>query len=237
MEPILIIKPATSEEHVEVQKKLFSEGYVWCGTGKTIKHYGTDLISVYSDKDMSCDGEEYCRIKYPNIPITSGKEYLGKGIVTTKFKVGDKVKLIKSNHYSEDDDLEVGEIYTIRAFSSENGKVFIETEEGRYHLWISLDQFKPADKKEYLKETVSYGMDSKTIEKITKSLISKTMTNIVKFAKDMKLSADEKLLRKHGLKDEDGYTDEAEEIITAKLLKENESYLLEIAKAKEAEEK
>lgn len=66
---------------------------------------------------------------------------------------------------------------------------------------------------------------------------NKIMNNIVTFAKDLLLSADEKLLRKMGLKDECGeYTCEAEDLVRHKLIKDNEPYLLEIAKAKELED-
>jgi len=67
--------------------------------------------------------------------------------------------------------------------------------------------------------------------------IKKSMNNIVTFAKDLLLSADEKLLRKMGIKDECGeYTSEAEGLVSHKLIKDNEPYLLEIAKAKEVED-
>lgn len=63
------------------------------------------------------------------------------------------------------------------------------------------------------------------------------MTKIIDFAKDLILSADEKLLRKYGLKDECGnYTLNAKELVIEKLTKENEIYLLEIAGKFEAEE-
>jgi len=67
---------------------------------------------------------------------------------------------------------------------------------------------------------------------------NKFMSNIVKFAKNMVLSADEKLLRKYGLKGECGeYSDEAREIVMDKLIHDNEQVLIDIAKAKEAEDK
>lgn len=68
--------------------------------------------------------------------------------------------------------------------------------------------------------------------------VNKIMNNIVTFAKDLLLSADEKLLRKYGLHDENGNTTgTADALVAAKLVKDNEPYLLEIAKAKEADEK
>jgi hypothetical protein len=63
------------------------------------------------------------------------------------------------------------------------------------------------------------------------------MTNIIEFAKNMVLSADEKLLRKQGLKDEYGnYTEYAWLIVKNNLLKAAEADLVVIAKAKEAED-
>ncbi len=65
-----------------------------------------------------------------------------------------------------------------------------------------------------------------------------SMNNIVKFAKGLTLSADEKLLRKFGLKDENGQiTCAGKEIILEKLFADNESILIDIAKAKKTEDK
>jgi len=64
------------------------------------------------------------------------------------------------------------------------------------------------------------------------------MSNIVSFAKNLVLSADEKLLRKMGLHNDCGEaTQEAYDLIKEKLVKDNEPYLLEIAKAKQEEDK
>jgi len=66
------------------------------------------------------------------------------------------------------------------------------------------------------------------------------MSNIVNFAKDLLLSPEEKLLRKYGLHDENGKNrSEAEELIMDKFLNspENQAYLLEVATAKQAEDK
>ena len=63
------------------------------------------------------------------------------------------------------------------------------------------------------------------------------MSNIINFAKDLVLSADEKLLRKHGLKDECGnYTEAYNELRRMSANKEFEPKAIEIAKKKEAEE-
>jgi len=66
------------------------------------------------------------------------------------------------------------------------------------------------------------------------------MSNIVNFAKDLLLSAEEKLLRKYGLHDENSNnTSEARQLINDKIYNspENQAYLLEVAVAKQADEK
>ena len=71
-----------------------------------------------------------------------------------------------------------------------------------------------------------------------KGTIKNVMSNIVSFAKNLVLSADEKLLRKMGLKNECGdFSCEARDLVMEKLVKANEPYLLEIAKAKQEEDK
>jgi len=61
---------------------------------------------------------------------------------------------------------------------------------------------------------------------------------LMEFAKNLLLSSDEKLLRKHGLKDQSGeYTYQAKELVLAKLVEDNKDYLISIANAKEEEKK
>ena len=68
--------------------------------------------------------------------------------------------------------------------------------------------------------------------------VGKIMSDIRDFAKNLVLSADEKILRKHGLKDECGvWTDSAMDIVDNMLCNEKTKELVEIAKKKEAEEK
>jgi len=64
------------------------------------------------------------------------------------------------------------------------------------------------------------------------------MSNIIDFVKEKALTAEERSLRKAGLKDECGnYTPEAYSLVALKNVKENEAYLVEIAKEKEAADK
>ena len=68
-------------------------------------------------------------------------------------------------------------------------------------------------------------------------LKDKTM-EIVKFAKNLTLSKDEKLMRKKGLKDENGiYTDAYTEIVDNLVYSEYEAKVLAIAKKSDEEEK
>ena len=75
--------------------------------------------------------------------------------------------------------------------------------------------------------------------KAEKPLTNKTMkSDIQTFAKNLLLSKEEKLLRKYGLKNECGeFTTDAKDLVLEKLTKENEAFLVDIAKQKEAEEK
>lgn len=63
------------------------------------------------------------------------------------------------------------------------------------------------------------------------------MKNVIEFVKQSLLSAEEKSMRKNGLKDSCGeYTQDAKKIILDKLTKENEKYLIEIAQKMDEEE-
>lgn len=86
-----------------------------------------------------------------------------------------------------------------------------------------------------LKVSVKNNEDITTSEnKCNESIMSK-LTN---FVKDSLLSKEEKLMRKHGLKDSCGdYTSEARELAMQKLMSECEDYFTEIVKDMEAEEK
>jgi|GEM_PF-7021624 len=67
--------------------------------------------------------------------------------------------------------------------------------------------------------------------------IKSIMSNIINFAKNLTLSADEKLLREQGLKTECGdYTSDAQALAIRMLCEEKEVKMIEIAKAKKEEE-
>ena len=68
--------------------------------------------------------------------------------------------------------------------------------------------------------------------------VGNTMSKLTSFVKNSLLSADEKLLRKYDLKDSCGdYTSEARELVIAKMIQDNEDYLIKVATELEAEEK
>ena len=62
------------------------------------------------------------------------------------------------------------------------------------------------------------------------------MCSIIEFASNLGLSANEKLLRKYALKNECGYTESAYDLVMAKLVADNEAYLIEVATAKQKED-
>lgn len=175
-------------------------------------------------------------------------------MLTVKFQVGDKVRV--KEHIVRDSNkintLPVGYIGVItRIDTFPNGSY---ADLGDIWHWAYLDalelveeekKFEPCSNPHgMIPENLCYGSlcgieiyqsDDLTIKKQTKNNI---MSKITTFAKNLVLSADEKLLRKYGLKDECGeFTDEAESLVIAKLVKENESYLIELAKGMEEEEK
>ena len=62
------------------------------------------------------------------------------------------------------------------------------------------------------------------------------MSSIIDFASNLVLSADEKLLRKYGLKNECGFTETAMSIVMNKLIADNQAYLIQVATAKQEED-
>jgi hypothetical protein len=168
---------------------------------------------------------------------------------TPKFKVGDKVRVRLDNLVSSNGRFYFQEapekytnyrgILTIKEIIDDsrwqNRCVVGEILEGKYQSNVCLNN----DELELVKEDCN-GCDIKINEPTNSSInkVGEIMSNLTRFVKNSLLSADEKLLRKMGLKDDCGeYTDEAEVLITLKLIKDNESYLIEVAKGLEAEEK
>jgi hypothetical protein len=168
-----------------------------------------------------------------------GKSYSDKPC--HQFKVGDKVR-IKNNSWGGC--FNIGTHCKIVGFNSDNDPKLDSLENGGYHQtykesdlelvgeakgysdWLAMPIATPADVLEGLNKLIK------------PNKLTKTMSNIVTFAKNLALSKEEKLLRKYGLKDECGnYTAYAGEIIMKKLIEDNEAELIKICEAKEAEEK
>jgi hypothetical protein len=75
----------------------------------------------------------------------------------------------------------------------------------------------------------------KTIEKLIET--EKNATDLLEFERNSKLTENERLLRKNGLKDDDGeFTRIAHELVEKKLMSDNEEYLLELIGRKTLEE-
>ena len=65
----------------------------------------------------------------------------------------------------------------------------------------------------------------------------KNATDLLEFERNSKLTENERLLRKNGLKDDDGeFTRIAHELVEKKLMSDNEEYLLELIGRKTLEE-
>ncbi len=72
----------------------------------------------------------------------------------------------------------------------------------------------------------------------SQNTVGKIMNNITKFVKNMTLTADEKLLRKFGFKNDCGeYTQDAKDFAILKLCEEKEVLMVEVAKGLDKEEK
>ncbi len=127
----------------------------------------------------------------------------------SKFKVGDKI-VWKTNLFKE------GKEETIIDFDSSGDPILSES-----GAWYerTIEEFA-------------------VIIKNKTNLTNKIMTNIKTFVKNLALSADEKELRKAGLKTDCGeYTQDAIDVVIQELCAEKETKLIEIAKGINAENK
>lgn len=146
-----------------------------------------------------------------------------------EFKVGDKVRLV-----AED------KLYgCIAGFYDNTYGYVIERADGKG--WQRDDTVPKTYQSKY-SNTYWYLNGKEKLEKIEENIIIKESKNIMSkaldFVKELTLSSDEKLLRKWGLKDNEGnYTDDAEVIITNKLIEDNKAHLLSIAQGLEDKEK
>jgi len=157
-----------------------------------------------------------------------------------KFKVGDRVRIDwKKTNYTNCYDTNYGEVLE----SNYDGYVRVRIEGGMGSNlgfkpeWLLLEgECGSCAVKEFRTSDYKCDFNEPTTSSIKKS--GNIMSKLTSFVKNSLLSADEKLLRKYGLKDDCGdYTNEAEVLVAQKLIKDNEAYLIEVATAMEAEEK
>jgi hypothetical protein len=202
-----------------------------------------------------------------NYPLQAGSCHCQKywelvGGENETFRVGDRVRCIGESSGEEVNDnssyagagWEKGLEFVISSIDycgdrySKKGSVYFGGKYG-YGVWGSFLELATTTKVEPSYFTryypaIPYQVFEELVEKTKITSPEKIrekkniMSNIVNFAKNLVLSDEEKLLRKHGLKDECGsYTSDARELVMEKLLKDNETYLVEVATKKEAEEK
>lgn len=157
---------------------------------------------------------------------------MGKSTGLTKFKVGDTVVCIANRNVSCGADREKFRNGTLKTELIFNGL-------------YKIVKYKNEDYGEFV-EVVSLNGDGIIINgthanqfELKEIKTNKTiMGTITEFAKNLTLSADEKALRKVGLKTECGdYTAEAQSIVIQTLCKEREAMLVEIANKKIDEDK
>lgn len=166
-----------------------------------------------------------------------------------EFKVGDAVRII-SECGTENKNAPIGSIHTIKKIEycytqniflgdlNRNGNI---SSCGKYSWVYHPENLELVSK--WGSCLTGCGSEEDTLELITdykcefKNNKKTIMSKITTFAKNLVLSGDEKLLRKYGLKNECGeFTNEANELVISKLVKENEAYLVELAKKMEEEE-
>lgn len=142
----------------------------------------------------------------------------------SEFNVGDKVRVLSYGHRHNYD---LGKEYTI-VLADDDNTYKLDSCDGN---WIWPESFELVEPE----CEPCVGVWSKAVL-INKK--EKFMSKATNYIKNLTLTADEKLLRKYGFKDSCGdYTGEAVDLVKAKLVKDNEDYLISIAKGLEEEAK
>lgn len=136
------------------------------------------------------------------------------------FKKGDRVRMLKNDQrVIEGEIVYIAEISNIPYVS----RSLDDVRDGIYICCISQENA------ELISNEPSNSSENK---------IGKVMSDIKTFVKNLALSANEKLLRKHGLKNECGeFTQNAKDFAIIKLCEEKEKEMIEVAKGLEEEEK
>ena len=259
-----IIKIKTHDEYDRILKCLEDKGCELCSGEKpttwNIWKYikkGNHCIQVNGTR-LEYSEMEYWKQQYPECRIQTVDEYIG-----TKFKVGDKVK-VREDLEEGDRCGSQGVVGEMLAYNGEILTISNIVNPGEYDVkencWTWSDEMlekveevveEAIDHSKVINEAYQqmtrdyhsqpmiaemlYGMDS--VPSTFNKLKDKTM-EIVKFAKNLTLSSNEKLMRKKGLKDENGiYTDAYTEIVDNLVYSEYEAKVLEIAKKSDEEEK
>jgi len=223
-------------------------------TGTIVRMWGDEC---YVNRDDGKSSEWGCKIVGDNVAtaygVWDGKSYLELIEEKPKFKIGDKVRIKLKGGITATSMSYPGYVGKITKIG---GKSFDKTVCG--YCWYMVDNAKDCweNDLELVEEGVTVGIDTGLTSSsvfvdetstwnynlsldgaIIKKPKKTIMENIVDFAKNLVLTDDEKLLRKMGLKDSCGnYTSTAFDLLEQKYAKDNEAYLIEIAKAKKADE-
>ena len=245
MKTNVIVRTKTIEEWIGVQETAFEFGIYWCTGSKELlnvwEEYGEDSVLVICEDGIY--RRKFGRWNVGESPkeftVLSANEYINQS--TSKFKVGDTVRCINPTINSS---LNIGEIYKVELIYKDIKYVHLEGVKGDWFASrFELVEETANDEWEYAWACYEneHKLFVKPNQKVEDKLITKGknfMSNIIKTAKNLTLSPEEKLLRIVGLKDDRGdYTEEAESIILQELCKEREDKLIEVAKAQEEEDK
>lgn len=168
-----------------------------------------------------------------------------------RFKVGDEVKIVRCNCVSvdlggcryESHKTQIGKTGKITDVDSGNEKHPYRIE-GANESWgdDELIHYYSQIKLEttpYFNgwQLTTNGLSDYTMSQINLNPRKNIMSNVVTKIKELSLSSDEKLLRKHGLRDRNGWTCEATEVLDAMMLEERRADLVAKVKELDAEEK
>ena len=224
-----IINTKTEEEFDRLMKYFEEKKIVWCDDEKAIA--GGNWETYKEQTCMKVNGSlTFADVDYykrGEVPIQTVNEYIREN-QTTKFKVGDKVRVkegLKGEktygiYFNNDMKKLMGETLTIRNIDEDVYNV-------EENCWDWIDE---------MLEKVEEDNKINSKEEINKSNTKKM--SIVKFAKNLTLSKDEKLLREQGLRDECGeWTDEADVIVANLVADDKRKDLIDIAQKMKDETK
>ena len=186
------------------------------------------------------------------------EEYAENAVNQPKFKIGDKVEFVRNGkripeyftNYSPANipreklihgTCNLGSSYT-------RDKAKIVDKHNEYYIVEWEDTYGKTMRLGFLPESLKPSMEiTPKLSDINEPLIPQPhvflnpkniMSNITTFVKNLALSKDEKLLRKHGLHDECSQpTETYKALVLDKLFKDNEAYVVEMAAALDKEEK